>query len=100
METGAVWLDEERNIRGKRQEFRKYGKWGVESSGVMETGLYFWSEVEVRAINRLLCFSDLQVEPQYLSLGFYYLCYIDLPALDMNGPFQMLFLARLLLSPS
>ena len=23
----------------------------------------------------LLCFSDLQAEPQYLSLGFYYSCY-------------------------
>ena len=23
----------------------------------------------------LLCFSNLQFEPQYLSLGFYYLCY-------------------------
>ena len=24
----------------------------------------------------LFCFSDLKVEPQYLSLGFHYLCYI------------------------
>ena len=39
----------------------------------METGsLPFWSEVEVRASGWLLCFSDLQVELQYLSLGFYY----------------------------
>ena len=29
----------------------------------------------------LLCFSDLQVEPQYLSLGFYYLYYIWCPRL-------------------
>ena len=36
---------------------------------------HFWSEVEVRASVWLICFSDLQVEPQYLSLGFYYSYY-------------------------
>ena len=36
---------------------------------------HFWSEVEVRARDWLFCFSDLQVELQYLSLGFYYLWY-------------------------
>ena len=42
----------------------------------METGsLLFQSEVEIRASGWLLCFSDLQLEPQYLSLGFYYSCY-------------------------
>ena len=35
----------------------------------------FWTEVEVRASGWLFCFFDLQVEPQYLSLNFYYLCY-------------------------
>ena len=35
----------------------------------------FHYEVEVRASNLLLCFYDLQVEPQYLSPGIYYLCY-------------------------
>ena len=45
---------------------------GVESSVLMETGpLSFQSEVEVRASGWLLCFSDLQTESQYLSLGFY-----------------------------
>lgn len=34
----------------------------------MEAGSPFWSEVEVRANGWLLCFSDLQVEPQYLSV--------------------------------
>ena len=29
-------------------------------------------KVEARASGQLLCFSDLQVEPQYLSLSFYY----------------------------
>ena len=37
---------------------------------------HFQSEVEVRASGWLLGFSDPQVEPQYLSLGFYYSCYI------------------------
>ena len=61
----------ERGIwRGKRQEFS--GVWGVES-GFMEIGsLHFWSMVEVRTRGWLLCFSDLQVEPQYLFLDFYY----------------------------
>ena len=35
----------------------------------------FQSEVEMRASNCLLCFSDLQVEFQYLSLGIYYSCW-------------------------
>ena len=38
VETGAIWVGRERNIKGKRQEFRKYGVWGVESLGVVETG--------------------------------------------------------------
>ena len=40
----------------------------------------------------LLCFSDIQVEPQYVSLGFYYLCYKLIPTplkifhkLEMQG---------------
>ena len=32
----------------------------------------------------LLCFADLQIEPQYLFLGFYYLCY----NLDLYSEFQ------------
>ena len=35
----------------------------------------FQSEVEIRDSNWPLCFSDLQIEPQYLSLGIYYSCY-------------------------
>ena len=34
----------------------------------------FQFEVVMRASNWLLCFSDLQVEPQYLSLSIYYSC--------------------------
>ena len=36
---------------------------------------HFQSEVEIRASGWLPCFSDLQLEPQHLSVGFYYLCY-------------------------
>ena len=32
---------------------------------------HFQTEVKVRTSGWLLCFSGLQVEPQYLSLGFY-----------------------------
>ena len=35
----------------------------------------FQSEVKVRAIGWLLCFSDLRTEHQYVSQSFYYLCY-------------------------
>ena len=37
----------------------------------------FWSEVDVKDSVWWLCFSDLQDEPQYMSLGFCYLyqCY-------------------------
>ena len=31
----------------------------------------FWTEVEIRESGWLFYFSDLQVEPQYLSLSFY-----------------------------
>ena len=36
----------------------------------VEAGLPFWTKVEVRARGWLLCFSEIQVEPQFLSLGF------------------------------
>lgn len=36
----------------------------------MEVAALFQCEVEVRARGRLLCFADLQVEAQYMSLGF------------------------------
>ena len=37
----------------------------------LEAGSPFWTEVEARASGWLLCVSDLQVELQFLSLGFY-----------------------------
>ena len=37
----------------------------------LEAGSPFQKEVEVRASGWLFCFSDLEVEPQFLSLGFY-----------------------------
>ena len=37
----------------------------------LEAGSPFQIEVEVRASGWLFCFSDLEVEPQFLSLGFY-----------------------------
>ena len=52
-------------------------------------GSPFLSEdlVEVKGLSSgwLLCFSDLQVEPQYLSLGSYYSCYILAPSNEVNG---------------
>ena len=36
-----------------------------------EAGSPFGTEVEVRASGWFFCFSDLQVEPQFLSLSFY-----------------------------
>ena len=36
----------------------------------LEAGSPFQTEVEVRASGWLLCFSGLQVEPQFLSLSF------------------------------
>ena len=37
----------------------------------LEAGSPFWTEAEVRASGWLFCFSDLQFEPQFLSLGLY-----------------------------
>ena len=71
VETEAIWLSRERNTKGKRQQWC-----GVEFEDPWRQDLVpFWSEVEVRDGDWLLCFSDLEVEPQYLSLGFYYSCY-------------------------
>ena len=36
----------------------------------LEAELLFWTEEEVRASGWMFSFSDLQVEPQYLALGF------------------------------
>ena len=58
---------------GKRQEIS--GGQSLQDSWRQDL-THFQSEVEVGASGWLLCFADLQVEPQYLSLGFYYLCYI------------------------
>ena len=53
------------------------GVWGVSLQDSWRQDLtHFQSEVvEVRASGWLLCFSELQVEPQYLSLGFNYSCF-------------------------
>ena len=37
----------------------------------LEAGSPLWTEVEVRASGSIVYFLDLQVEPQFLSLGFY-----------------------------
>ena len=37
----------------------------------LEAGLPFRTEVEVRASGWLFCFSDLQIESEFLSLDFY-----------------------------
>ena len=41
------------------------------ASEILGGRLPFQTEVEVRASGWMLCFSDLQVEPQFLTLGFY-----------------------------
>ena len=40
----------------------------------LEAGSPFQTKVEVRAVGWLFWFSDFQVDPQNLTLGFYYLC--------------------------
>lgn len=37
----------------------------------LRQGHNFWTKVDVRASGELPCFSDIYVEPQYPSLGFY-----------------------------
>ena len=37
----------------------------------LEEGSPFQTEVKVKASGWLFCFSDLQVEPQFLTLSFY-----------------------------
>ena len=61
---------------------REENKMGGDSSHLyrsylrfLEVECLFWTEVEVRASGYLFCFSDLQVEHQYLSLGFDQTCY-------------------------
>lgn len=54
----------------------------------------FWSEEEVRASVSLLCFSDLLVDPQNMSLSFYYSCckrslVLEIIKLHLFGPIQL-----------
>ena len=61
--------------KGKRQELT--GVWGLRIRGDRISLFCYEDLVQVKVLSKswLLCFSDLQREPQYLSLGFYYLCY-------------------------
>ena len=63
-----------RNGEEYKVEYKTGGDRSQAQSHSKEAGLLFWSEVEVRVSGWLLCFSDLQAGPQYLSLGFYYSC--------------------------
>ena len=65
-------LGKQRNVKRKRQALT--GVWILSIRG--DRILPFESEdlVEVKGLSSgwLLCFSDLQLGPQYLSLGLYY----------------------------
>ena len=66
----------ERSIKGKSQELS--GVWSlrlVENLARSPFRSEDLVKVKVLSSGWLLCFSDLQLEPQYLPLGFYYLCY-------------------------
>ena len=47
VETGAIWLGGERNVRGKRQELSGVwcGVWSLQDSGKQDLA-HFWSEVD------------------------------------------------------
>ena len=79
-------------MAGQREEYKGQEagtQWSVESEVLWRQDLAFRSEdlVEVKGLSSgwLLCFSDLQLEPLYLSPGFYYLCYILAPSNEVNG---------------
>ena len=63
-------------MAGQREEYKgeERNSWNMESEDSWRQDL-----VEVKGLSSgwLFCFSDLQVEPQYLSLGFYYSSYIE-----------------------
>ena len=65
----------ERIIQRERQELTEV--WSLRICGDRILPLWFEDFVEVKGLSsgRLFCFYDLQLEPQYLSLSFYYLCY-------------------------
>lgn len=43
----------------------------VSYKGVIKAGLTFWCEIKVRALDRLLCFSDLQLRASISFSEFY-----------------------------
>ena len=59
------------------------------SLGRSKTSLVVW----------LLCFSSFQVEPQYLSLGFYYLCYSGPHILRQYGKVLARCVSRIHIAP-
>ena len=77
MGTGAIWLGGERNIKGKKQELS--GVWSLRIHGDRISPVRSEDLVEMKGLSSgwLLGFSDLQLDPQHLSLGFYYSSYIS-----------------------
>ena len=96
VETGAIWLGRERNIKGKRQELT--GVWSlrlVESiAGSHPFVCLSLGRGKISLVAWLLCFSDLQLESQKLSLGFYYLCCRESLTLIFSCCFNFLFVFR------